>query len=76
MAKINRMTLSEADYKIYFDCEMQVWNENPRKCVCGQLATFSHERTCSRYRKTVDKLFIKTMKLKRKNEKFIKNKIF
>lgn len=62
MKEVNRFALSDADYDVYSKCEMQVWNEHPRNCVCGKLATFSHERTCSKYRKTVDRLFVKTMK--------------
>lgn len=62
MERINRIALSDAEYRIYLRCEIQVSDEHPIKCVCGRLATGLHERTCSKYRRTVDRLFIKTMR--------------
>ena len=60
--KVNRLMLSDEEYRIYSQCEMKVSDDHPMKCICGRLATGLHERNCSKYRKAVDRMFIKTMR--------------
>ena len=54
--------LSDEQYALYMQAELEVSNEHPFKCVCGRLSTGLHELNCAAFRKAVERRFHKLEK--------------
>ena len=58
--------LNDKDYELYKKAELEVSNEHLLTCVCGRLCTGLHERTCKKFKESVERRFLR---LKKKEEK-------